>query len=125
MKTIGEVRKTSDDNLLSLQDLRPSSISYLRESLGLPSTDGSDPRAKSPPETREKGPARVQIEAEPSRAALKFGVNASRHSNCHPRTPFPESTRASSHRVRCSAALGGMVVGEGAPARWPLKVGKE
>jgi DNA-directed RNA polymerase alpha subunit len=40
MKTIGEVRETSDDNLLSLQDLGPSSISHLREALGLPSTDG-------------------------------------------------------------------------------------
>jgi len=37
MKTIGEVRETSDDTLLSLQDLGPSSISYLRETLGLPS----------------------------------------------------------------------------------------
>jgi DNA-directed RNA polymerase alpha subunit len=40
MKTIGEVHETSDDNLLSLQDLGPSSISLLREALGLPSTDG-------------------------------------------------------------------------------------
>jgi DNA-directed RNA polymerase alpha subunit len=43
MKTIGEVREMSDDNLLSLQDLGPSSISYLREALGLPSTDGVRP----------------------------------------------------------------------------------
>ena len=48
MKTIGEVRETSDDNLLSLQDLGPSSISYLRESLGLPSTDGVRPLGKKP-----------------------------------------------------------------------------
>ena len=48
MKTIGEVRETSDDNLLSLQDLGPSSISYLRESLGLPSTDGVRPTGKKP-----------------------------------------------------------------------------
>jgi DNA-directed RNA polymerase alpha subunit len=40
MKTIGGVRETSDDNLLSLQDLGPSSISHLREALGPPSTDG-------------------------------------------------------------------------------------
>ena len=40
LKTIGEVRETSDDNLLSLQDLGPSSISNLREILGLPSADG-------------------------------------------------------------------------------------
>ena len=48
MKTIGEVRETSDDNLLSLQDLGPSSFSYLRESLGLPSTDGVRPTGKKP-----------------------------------------------------------------------------
>jgi DNA-directed RNA polymerase alpha subunit len=48
MKTIGEVRETSDDNLLSLQDLGPSSISYLRERLGLPSTDGVRPMGKKP-----------------------------------------------------------------------------
>jgi DNA-directed RNA polymerase alpha subunit len=48
MKTIGEVRETSDDNLLSLQDIGPSSISYLRETLGLPSTDGVRPIGKKP-----------------------------------------------------------------------------
>ena len=48
LKTIGEVRETSDDNLLSLQDLGPSSISYLREILGLPSTDGVRPLGKKP-----------------------------------------------------------------------------
>ena len=42
-------------------------------------------------EVREKGPARVQIEAEPSRAALKFGVNAARHSNGHLPATFPEA----------------------------------
>jgi DNA-directed RNA polymerase alpha subunit len=46
VKTIGEVRETSDDNLLSLQDLGPSSISYLRETLGLPSTDRVRPSGK-------------------------------------------------------------------------------
>jgi DNA-directed RNA polymerase alpha subunit len=46
MKTIGEVRETSDDNLLSLPDLGPSSISYLRDTLGLPSTDGVRPTGK-------------------------------------------------------------------------------
>ena len=50
MRTIGEVRETSDDNLLSLQDLGPGSIAYLRETLGLPQLTGSDPRAKSPPD---------------------------------------------------------------------------
>jgi DNA-directed RNA polymerase alpha subunit len=48
MKTIGEVRETSDDNLLSLQDLGPGSIAYLRETLGLPSTDGVRPSGKKP-----------------------------------------------------------------------------
>jgi DNA-directed RNA polymerase alpha subunit len=48
MKTIGEVRETSDDKLLSLQDIGPSSISYLRETLGLPSTDGVRPIGKKP-----------------------------------------------------------------------------
>ena len=48
MKTIGEVRETSDDNLLSLQDLGPSSISLLRETLGLPSADGVTPLGKKP-----------------------------------------------------------------------------
>lgn len=48
MRTIGEVRATSDDNLLSLQDLGPGSIAYLRETLGLPSTDGVRPSGKKP-----------------------------------------------------------------------------
>jgi DNA-directed RNA polymerase alpha subunit len=48
MRTIGEVRETSDDNLLSLQDLGPSSISHLRETLGLPSADGVTPLGRKP-----------------------------------------------------------------------------
>ena len=50
MRTIGEVRETSDDNLLSLQDLGPGSIAYLRETLGVPSpsTDGVTPSGKKP-----------------------------------------------------------------------------
>ena len=48
MKTIGEVRETSDDNLLSLQDLGSSSISYLRKTLGAPSTDGVRPLGEKP-----------------------------------------------------------------------------
>ena len=39
MKTIGEVRETSDDRLLSLPDLGRGSIAYLRETLGFSSTD--------------------------------------------------------------------------------------
>ncbi|MET0500389.1 MAG: hypothetical protein ABW172_02575 [Candidatus Binatia bacterium] len=48
MKTIGEVRETSDDRLLSLPDLGSGSIAYLRETLGLPSTDGVRPLGKKP-----------------------------------------------------------------------------
>ena len=48
MKTIGEIRETSDDSLLSFQDLGPGSIAYLRETLGLPSTDGVRPMSKKP-----------------------------------------------------------------------------
>jgi hypothetical protein len=34
MKTIGEVRETSDDTLLSLPDLGPGSVAHLRKTLG-------------------------------------------------------------------------------------------
>ena len=34
LKTVGEVRQTSDDNLLGLQDLGPGSVASLRELLG-------------------------------------------------------------------------------------------
>ena len=40
MKTIGEIREASDATLLSLQDFGKGSVSHLRETLGLPSTDG-------------------------------------------------------------------------------------
>ena len=43
-KTVGEVREASDATLLSLPDLEKGSVSYLRETLGLPSTDGVRPR---------------------------------------------------------------------------------
>ena len=43
-KTVGEIRETSDATLLSLPDLGRGSVSYLREKLGLPSTDGVRPR---------------------------------------------------------------------------------
>jgi len=48
MKTIGEVREASDAALLSLPDFGSSSLSYLREALGLPSTDGVRPKSKKP-----------------------------------------------------------------------------
>jgi DNA-directed RNA polymerase alpha subunit len=41
--TIGEVREASDATLLSLQDLGQGSLTYLRETLGLPSKDGVRP----------------------------------------------------------------------------------
>ena len=40
LKTVGEVREISDDTLLSFQDCGNSSVALLRETLGLPSTDG-------------------------------------------------------------------------------------
>jgi DNA-directed RNA polymerase alpha subunit len=48
MKWIGEVRETSDDTLLSLPDLGRGSVAHLRETLGLPSTDGVRPKSKKP-----------------------------------------------------------------------------
>jgi hypothetical protein len=41
LKTVGEVRETSDEILLSFQDLEKDSVTHLRETLGLPSCDGS------------------------------------------------------------------------------------
>ena len=48
LKTVGEVRETSDDVLLSSQDLGRSAVARLRETLGLPSTDGVRPSGKNP-----------------------------------------------------------------------------
>jgi DNA-directed RNA polymerase alpha subunit len=48
MKTIGDVREVSDAALLSLPDFGSGSLSYLREALGLPSTDGVRPKSKKP-----------------------------------------------------------------------------
>ena len=42
-KTVGEIRDASDETLLSLHDLGKGSVSELRETLGLPSTDGVRP----------------------------------------------------------------------------------
>lgn len=39
-RTVGEIREASDETLLSLQDLGKGSVSHLRETLGLRSTDG-------------------------------------------------------------------------------------
>jgi DNA-directed RNA polymerase alpha subunit len=49
LKTVGEVRETADETLLSFQDLGPGSIIHLRETLGLPSCDGVRPSGKKPP----------------------------------------------------------------------------
>jgi DNA-directed RNA polymerase alpha subunit len=47
MKSIGEVRETSADALLSLPGLGSGSVAHLREALGLSSTDGVRPKCKS------------------------------------------------------------------------------
>ena len=43
LKTVGEVREMSDENLRSLQDIGKGSVALLRETLGLPSCDGVRP----------------------------------------------------------------------------------
>ncbi len=53
LKTVGEVRETSDEALLSFQDFDEGSVAHLRETLGRPSTDGVRPaglglKAKAP-----------------------------------------------------------------------------
>ena len=48
LKTVGEIREASDAMLLSLQDLGKGSVADLRETLGLPSTDGVTPLGKKP-----------------------------------------------------------------------------
>ena len=46
LKTVGEVREMSDEALLSLPDFGKASVAYLRDTLGLPSTDGVRPSGK-------------------------------------------------------------------------------
>jgi DNA-directed RNA polymerase alpha subunit len=48
LKTVGEVRKTSDETLIRLPAFGNSSLTDLREKLGLPSTDGVRPLGKKP-----------------------------------------------------------------------------
>ena len=48
LKTVGEVREASDETLVSLPNLGERSVSHLRETLGLPSTDGVRPPGKKP-----------------------------------------------------------------------------
>jgi DNA-directed RNA polymerase alpha subunit len=46
LETVGEVRETSDEILLSFQDFGKASVTHLRETLGLPSTEGVRPFVK-------------------------------------------------------------------------------
>jgi Bacterial RNA polymerase, alpha chain C terminal domain len=48
LKTVGEVRETSDETLISLPAFGNSSLTELREKLGLPSCDGVRPLGKKP-----------------------------------------------------------------------------
>jgi DNA-directed RNA polymerase alpha subunit len=48
LETVGEVRETADETLLSFQDLGKSSVAHIRETLGSPSTDGVRPSGKKP-----------------------------------------------------------------------------
>jgi DNA-directed RNA polymerase alpha subunit len=48
LKTVGEVRETSDEVLLYFRDLGKVTVAYLRETLGLPSTEGVRPLGKKP-----------------------------------------------------------------------------
>jgi DNA-directed RNA polymerase alpha subunit len=49
LKTVAEVREISDEALLRLPDFAKASVAYLRETLGMPSTDGVRPLGKKPP----------------------------------------------------------------------------
>jgi DNA-directed RNA polymerase alpha subunit len=44
LMTVGEVREIADETLLSFQDVGPTSVAQLRESLGLPSRNGVRPQ---------------------------------------------------------------------------------
>lgn len=44
LKTIGEVRETTNETLLGFQDFGLGSVEHLRKTLGLPSSDGVRPR---------------------------------------------------------------------------------
>jgi DNA-directed RNA polymerase alpha subunit len=43
LKTVGDVRETPDQVLCSFQDIAKGSVAHLRETLGLPSSDGVRP----------------------------------------------------------------------------------
>ena len=44
LKTVGQVRTIPDEALLALPDFGAASVTHLRHTLGLPSTDGARPR---------------------------------------------------------------------------------
>ena len=46
LRTVGEVRRASDDMLLSLPDLGQGSVIHLRNTLGPPPTEGVGPAGK-------------------------------------------------------------------------------
>jgi DNA-directed RNA polymerase alpha subunit len=48
VKTVGEVRETSDRTLISLPDFGRGSLSEIGKRLGLPSTDGVRPASNKP-----------------------------------------------------------------------------
>jgi DNA-directed RNA polymerase alpha subunit len=48
LTTVGEVRETSDEILLSFQDFGKASVAHLREILGLPAPDGVRPSGNNP-----------------------------------------------------------------------------
>ena len=48
LKTVGQVREMSDEALFALPDFGTASVAHLRETLGLPSTDGVRPLGKKP-----------------------------------------------------------------------------
>jgi hypothetical protein len=48
LKTVGKVRETDNEILLSLQGLGKSSVAHIRETLGLRSTDEVRPSGKKP-----------------------------------------------------------------------------
>jgi DNA-directed RNA polymerase alpha subunit len=48
LETVGEVRETADETLLSFQNLGKSSVAHIRETLGSVSTDGVRPSEKKP-----------------------------------------------------------------------------
>jgi hypothetical protein len=48
IKTVREVRETSDEALVAFPDIGDISLAFLRETLGLPSTEGVRPSGKKP-----------------------------------------------------------------------------